>query len=116
MEPDESEESDDSSDSVQETVQARTEEGGEVGIENEDEDEDEDGFGDEFDEFEAGEEDEDFGDFDQGVQSPGELQHAESAKPTLVPVDTAFVSRRILKPWRLTMRFDFQSILMCYGS
>ena len=71
--------------------------------EHEDDEEDadeaaDDGFGEDFDDFEAGAEDEDFGDFDEGASTAEE--DAETAQsppkpvPTFASVDSPFVSHR----------------------
>lgn len=74
------------------------------------------GFGDDFDDFEAGAENEDFGDFDDGFQQPAEseeeLEETESlARPIqpIPPFTSPFVS--IMK--NMMKIFWFQLYLRC---
>lgn len=56
----------------------------------------EEGFGDDFDDFEAGADDDDFGDFDEGIASQHEeISHSELKVPSiqsLAPIESPFVS------------------------
>ena len=61
---------------------------------------DDGGFGDEFDEFEAGADDDDFGDFDEGIQQASDLRSEQIAPepqrpPAPVP-ESPFVSNYTL--------------------
>ena len=67
-------------------------------VNEEDVEEAEEGFGDDFDDFEAGAEGDDFGEFDEGFRESGEPQretakHVEPDPPSPSP----FVSRFIIK-------------------
>lgn len=68
------EESDESADTVEEIAQKDVD----------------DGFGDDFDDFEAGAGDEDFGEFDEGFQQPstpdGEFEEPEPPPPSIQPL------------------------------
>ena len=57
------------------------------------ESETEDGFGDDFDDFEAGAGDDDFGDFDEGFQQPVEAEKSSPPKPPVTVPESPFVSR-----------------------
>lgn len=56
-----------------------------------------DGFGDDFDDFEAGAGDDDFGDFDEGFQQPVESEIPLSSKPTVTVPESPFVSSEPLR-------------------
>ena len=81
-------EEEDDSDEV--TKQAKT------GAAEDEESESDEGFGDDFDDFEAGAGDDDFGDFDEGFQQPTESQtqraEVEPSKPPAPIVESSFVS------------------------
>ena len=80
-------------------------------VEGDDGGQDEDEFGDEFDEFEAGGEQEDFGEFDEGFEQPGfdaEDAGADSSNPLPVnPQPYPFVSRQLpyLEDYDLEIQF-----------
>jgi len=56
------------------------------------ESENDDGFGDDFDEFEAGAGDDDFGDFDEGFEQPHEPPETIPPKPSAPAPESPFVS------------------------